>query len=434
MKRLVIRNVGPINDVNIDLKKINVIIGPQSSGKSTIAKILSFCLWMEKDIVAHQDKDYIDASFLKKQLLEYHKIENYFSDNSTIMYESLYIKFSFRTINDFTIVCKDEFNNATASKVAYIPSERNLIAIPNISSLDMGENYVRDYLFNWLVIHNIFGKDMKLPIMDLGANFYFDSSSNKDRILLDNGKEIDIDEASSGMQSVIPMIVYLYYVTKWIYNNDTNTSFDKYSVIRKTYLKKLSPTIVDEVLEKALASPELMKMVNNTLLALDKLKNESLPVENETLYSISQLIKRISKPHFTSVIIEEPEQNLFPKTQYELAKSIIGMLDIERGDCLLITTHSPYIMTSLNNLIQAGNVIVENKKQKSRVLEIFSEKQILNYADVGAWTIENGTISSIMDDDFNLISATSLDSASEIISADFEKMFNVNDEDYTIIE
>lgn len=422
MKKLIIRNVGPINDVNIDFKKINVIIGPQSSGKSTIAKILSFCLWLEKDIVAHQDKDYINASFLQKQLLEYHKIENYLSDNSTIIYESINIKFSFHTINDFNIICKEEFKYATASKVAYIPSERNLVAISNISSLDMGENYVRDFLFNWLVIHTNFGKDMTMPIMDLGAKFYYDLSSNKDRLVLDNGKEIDIDEASSGMQSVIPMLVYLYYVTRWIYNNDTNTSFDKYSVIRKTYLKKLSPSIADEVLEKALASPELMKMVNNTLLALDKLKNESLPVENETLYSISQLIKRISKPHFTSVIIEEPEQNLFPKTQYELVKSIIGMLDIERGDCLLITTHSPYIMTSLNNLIQAGNVIAENKKQKSRVMEIYSEKQILNYTDVGAWTIENGLISSIMDDDFNLISATSLDSASDIISADFEKM------------
>ena len=37
MSRLVIHNVGPIADVDITLNKVNVFIGPQGSGKSTIA-------------------------------------------------------------------------------------------------------------------------------------------------------------------------------------------------------------------------------------------------------------------------------------------------------------------------------------------------------------------------------------------------------------
>ena len=28
-----------------------MLIGPQSSGKSTIAKVISFCLWLEKDVL-----------------------------------------------------------------------------------------------------------------------------------------------------------------------------------------------------------------------------------------------------------------------------------------------------------------------------------------------------------------------------------------------
>ena len=98
------------------------------------------------------------------------------------------------------------------------------------------------------------------------------------------------------------------------------------------------------------------------------------------------------------------------------------MLDIKRGDCLLITTHSPYVMTSLNNLIQAGNIITEHKEQKDRILKVFNEDQILNFDDIGAWAIENGTTQSILEDDFKLISASSLDSASDIISSDFEKL------------
>ena len=41
MNTITIRNVGPIKDVTLDLNKVNVIMGPQSSGKSTIAKTIS---------------------------------------------------------------------------------------------------------------------------------------------------------------------------------------------------------------------------------------------------------------------------------------------------------------------------------------------------------------------------------------------------------
>lgn len=40
MAQLIIKNIGPIKDINITLNKVNVIIGPQSSGKSTISMLL----------------------------------------------------------------------------------------------------------------------------------------------------------------------------------------------------------------------------------------------------------------------------------------------------------------------------------------------------------------------------------------------------------
>lgn len=83
MNTLEIHNIGPISRLKIPINRLNVIIGKQSSGKSTIAKILSFCMWLEKDVVAHQDKEYVDRDFLKKHLLEYHKIINYLKDGAS---------------------------------------------------------------------------------------------------------------------------------------------------------------------------------------------------------------------------------------------------------------------------------------------------------------------------------------------------------------
>ena len=46
MSFLEIRNFGPINDLKIDADKhINIIIGPQASGKSTIGKIFAGTSW-----------------------------------------------------------------------------------------------------------------------------------------------------------------------------------------------------------------------------------------------------------------------------------------------------------------------------------------------------------------------------------------------------
>ena len=45
MKKLTIHHIGPIKHVELTLKRINVVIGPQSAGKSCILKIACFCAW-----------------------------------------------------------------------------------------------------------------------------------------------------------------------------------------------------------------------------------------------------------------------------------------------------------------------------------------------------------------------------------------------------
>ena len=54
MKKLIIHNFGPIETVAIELKRVNLILGPQSSGKSTVLKVACFCDWMERQIAITQ--------------------------------------------------------------------------------------------------------------------------------------------------------------------------------------------------------------------------------------------------------------------------------------------------------------------------------------------------------------------------------------------
>lgn len=379
-----IRNIGPITKASFVLNKVNLFIGPQSSGKSTVAKIVSFCLWLEKDVIMHLGKDHIDAQFMKEQLVLFHDMESYFKVSSYIYFHSDMIEFTYHSYEDFELRIVGDLQQGLMSKEAYIPSERNIIGISNISSLSLEDNYIRSFIFDWLSLRDKYQRGHEVPILDLGVRYVYNKVRG-DTISLADGTEIDLAQSSSGIQALVPMLVYINYVTQWIYEHKLDTSFDKQEVINRA-------------ITQFVAEPHEGKVVKAT-----------------------ELLSHISNPHSSKMVIEEGEMNIFPATQYELVKAIISMMDFSRGDTLLMTTHSPYIMTSINNLIQGGNAIRDGKPNEV-VDDVIPKRCRLNYEDVSAWAISNGGIESINDDEFRLISADALDAASNLISNDFSQL------------
>ena len=73
MKKIKISNIGPLSNVNILLSRINLLIGPQSSGKSCILKIASFCAWTEKSIELNQsEKPFLSKDAINRNLVDFH--------------------------------------------------------------------------------------------------------------------------------------------------------------------------------------------------------------------------------------------------------------------------------------------------------------------------------------------------------------------------
>lgn len=418
MEKIEIKNIGPIKNAEINLNKVNVFIGPQSSGKSTIAKLVSFCQWLEKYIVINQGTATIDGDFFKTQLISFHGFNKFFGDDSFLGYDSDLIKLEYHTAENFQIKIIGDLQNGVMKKIAYIPSERNVLSLPGISSLQMENNYIRGFIFDWLSIRNKYNKDNRYPILNLGVDYYYDSSKG-DVITLENGKELSLSESSSGLQAIIPMLVYVNYITKWIYENDADVSFDRYTSLQRAVLKDVTQGNEDDKnIELALKEPKIRESINTLIKQIAKWSSQGR-LESS---SLNDLIDRIGRPHCTKLSIEEGEMNIFPSTQYELVKKIFAAMDFNRGDTLLLTTHSPYIVTSINNLIEASNAVNENEKVKEAKEKVIPSDSWINYTDVNAWAVYNGTVSSINDDEDEMISTEALDKASEVISSDFEKL------------
>ena len=132
MAKIIIKNVGPIKKAELELNKINVFMGPQSSGKSTIAKLISYCQWVEKRYIL--DGEYKEK--VDKQLLKFHHLDaNYFEDNSNFEYESDFvrIKYSGIELTEEIVIKENKILDYKKSKNIYIPAERNFISvIPNL--------------------------------------------------------------------------------------------------------------------------------------------------------------------------------------------------------------------------------------------------------------------------------------------------------------
>ncbi|MFM7372391.1 MAG: AAA family ATPase, partial [Sphaerospermopsis kisseleviana] len=69
-------------------------------------------------------------------------------------------------------------------------------------------------------------------------------------------------------------------------------------------------------------------------------------------------------------ILEEPEAHLFPIAQKQLIELLSLMVNQNDDNQLIITTHSPYVLTVFNNLLFANRVVVKNPDAEVEVTQI----------------------------------------------------------------
>lgn len=429
MTRLYIRNIGPIKEIDLELKPVMVFIGPQSSGKSTLAKIISFCSWLEKDAVSRQSVSYVDMEFVKTELLAFHKLENYINEDSFIKYESNVISFEC-DFKNLSLKRSEGFAEAFDGKIAYIPSERHVVNLPGIQSLSFKKNNIRSFVFDWFDSHANFTKEKPLELDGLNAKYYYDDAKEQDVIEMNDGKVLPLDDASSGLQSSTPLYVYLKYLTEWIFENTQKISYEKEQRLQNALDIKYADTALRKKRSKSLDNPDevysnatFKQIARDLRLVISEMKSSDSPTEEVTDYlqTFLDIDESLSRPHYTKIIIEEPEQNLFPETQSRLVRYIFKQIQAGR-DNIIITTHSPYILSTLNNLIYAYNIGQEFRED---VGAIIPSDVWVNYDDVAAYMLSEGTLVSMMDDELKQLKAEMIDEVSSELNEEYERLLDI---------
>lgn len=121
-------------------------------------------------------------------------------------------------------------------------------------------------------------------------------------------------------------------------------------------------------------------------------------------------------------IIEEPEAHLYPRAQKDIM-SLLGLISNEYNLDFLITTHSPYILAALNNLILAGEA--REAVGDDELRKVINPEFTLRFSDVSAYTLVDGELRSILDQDEKLIGINAIDGVSDEFSSEFEALLEL---------
>lgn len=418
---LYIENFGPIKKAELDLRQAMVLIGPQSSGKSAIAKLISIL----------RDWDFVNKQETFEALLEKFNAHSFLSSKTIIKYNSRSHGFQFGKGQGEIIFDLDhkyfqakkkfeEFEalyprpeltehqqeilklgtevNALFEKVAKEPTAENKTKAleemrkysAEISILSKRSDNHKDLILSLLQFTNysqyIPAERILIPIYCSSPLSFIQSKLPIPQNILDFGVAFE-KARQANTKFKVPFLNFRYS-----YESGTDM----------VYFNEKEGTKLNE------SSSGLQTLIPMLVVIAHKWTDEHV------LYSF---------------VIEEPEQNLYPLAQQQLVYHLSErclQYDEQRNNRsdLVVTTHSPYVLTSFNNLLFSAQV-AEKTEDKKAVYDIIPEYAHIKSDDFNAYYVAEGTVREIFDRKTGLIAENELDSASEEIMYDFNALMEI---------
>jgi len=415
-ERLIIENFAGIKHAELDLRPINIFIGEHATGKSVAAKLLYFIKDLPINRVFWISRGQSSGEFLKSATKDFSRYFSYTmsaASDSRIRYyydypnrrKCIEIKIKHRTTDGVSIKFPTELNHICA---LYDKDLKDLRRDNGIESERQGKRLSeKEDRLETRAFHDMFAA-FKPAIISYQQYFlpavrslYAMIETNPFE-LISRGADLD------------PYVVEFGRIYKRL-KNDTIEN-DLWQVIPN----------FDELLRGHYKRSQGSEYIEHTdgrtvkLRYLSSGQQELLPY----MVVLADLLGKFPLPK--SVYFEEPESHLFPSNQRQIVElAVLAYNKMVNGMQLTITTHSPYILTSLDNLMQAGQLAKNDKVDKTALAKVVKKELWLDPKAVGAWIFEDGECHSIIDQENGLIQASKIDKTSEEIAVQFDKLLDL---------
>ena len=404
MSQLIVKDFGAIKNATIEIKKYNFFIGHTSSGKSTVAKLLAI---------------FNNASFWSIKEGDFNTFYKLLSKYN--------INFEFKPLTFIKYSNGKYFWEIAANKFHSNYEDADLMEAANTSDsltfyLKFIEKKENDALFNSFI------KSLKGLI----------------------GENLKSDSKSKSMLDIIkPALISLLY----------EECIPVYIPAERLLISTFSNSIFS-LLQAGASIPECIKDfgslyekarnqyknididILNIKVSFDKqgdkvyLMNENKELElSQTSSGIQSIIplwvvfnQYVENKKKQMLVIEEPELNLFPSTQHFLIDWIMKKMRKSNGS-IVITTHSPYVLSVVDNLILAQEILkksINKKSAISKIRKLIPSMALIDFDDVSSYFFNsNGIVKDIKDTDIKSLGAEYIDEASNELGYIFDELCNI---------
>lgn len=445
MKKLEIREFLILNSVKLEYSDILVIIGPQAQGKSLISKLLYFFEGLEKEvfknIVSNGTKIDLQSN-LREKFLQIFNMENIQNKTIDLIFEC----------ENYNCVINKK---SDSSKIVIDFNDEYLKKIKNLKSLCKKCKKIKDdYDFPnfYEIFHQEFHNRINLnEFVEDGAKYFipkrkkemFDIEFIKQQLK----KAIDFDKIYMNQSQAIYVPAgrsFFANLQKSIFNFLTNNlPIDYFLKEFGAKYERMKFACIEDQLDffYSKAGQHNYELACLSIIGgnyvrqkeRDFIRSKDGSLVNLEFASSGQqealpmLLSIVSTSKEMTLIIEEPEAHLFPTAQAEVIKLIGKTYNLTNElSNFIITTHSPYILMSINNTIQAHTALNNNYKVNSSSAKEWVDAAI-NPKNIAAYSLSSGKIKSIVDDETGLINAYEIDQISSQLSSDFEELLGLGD-------
>jgi AAA15 family ATPase/GTPase len=426
-EKLTVKNFAGITDLEIEIKRINILIGPQASGKSVCAKLLFYFknfVWEILSAVENeQTKRNLDSNYSKK-------FEEYFPPDSWGK-QDFFIRYEIANV--FIEVSRKQ---ETKGKISFSYSEffkKELIELRNLFKKGREKNsektarfyepnslylskFLRDHLVEFLVTSIGIEAAFSQLFIPAGRSFFANLQNNIFSFLSSNNA---LDPFLREFGSTYESIKRVRLASRGRVGEKDG--------------KDIQQEEINRLIEKSLCGKHVHEKGKDFLEVADGRRISIANSSSGQQETLPLTIMLAALPFLSSlragqtVYIEEPEAHLFPSAQRNIVELIATVFNCRKEQLqFFITTHSPYVLTAFNNLLQAGLLYQESSEDVQDKLEkIVSRYKSLDVSDLSAYVLMDGKCSSIVCPDTGLIDAKVIDAVSDDLAIEFEQLLNL---------
>lgn len=440
MQKIIIHNFRQITHAEIEIKDFLFLIGEQASGKSTIAKLIYFFKSLKQDYINllynNREKS---LRALQNELIK--TIQNKFG---------IYFGYTSRLSNDFNIqyvFSTEQEYSLTLSRKQTLQikfdkgywdfiSKRSIPLLESIDNKKNGMSFMLQEKARTTLLKRI-SAEADCIFFDKRETMFLPAGRNITVSYPEQFQLLFFGELKSALSGIetntidINLIKDFFSYSKLLadYFNGLNGQAEN------TPFMRLVSGIVSQILHgnyKNENGKERIYYNDQEFVPL----NLSSSGQQESIRIIQDALYVLNEKRKSSRIIEEPETHLFPKAQKLLIELLILVAN-KTGSQLIVTTHSPYVMATFNNMLYYTKALNEQPSKKAEIEKFFSTESLKTTANecmnispdkFQAYALKTGTdiyCRSILDSETQLIGDNFIDEETESINDEFDFLYSI---------